>query len=138
MGETGRVKPVICPTTEAKYFCADGWTGICPTGADLPVGYWISARWIGRIRSAIPPYGLCQSSSPSPPTRTNSRALCVTILKPRRKAQAAGHRLLLAYPGYSGLHVIAPPHGHLRARTARRRSYSKASAWLPVRAAQGW
>src|SRR6266702_4965641 len=38
MGETGRVKPVICPTTEAEYFCAKGWTGICPTGADLPVG----------------------------------------------------------------------------------------------------
>ena len=37
-------------------------------------------------------YGLCQSSSPSPPTRTNSRALCVTIFSPRRKAEAASSR----------------------------------------------
>ena len=37
-------------------------------------------------------YGPCQSSSPSPPTRINSRALCVTILSPRRNAQAASNR----------------------------------------------
>src|SRR6266702_5635185 len=28
-GETGVVKPVICPTTEAEYFCVRGWTGFC-------------------------------------------------------------------------------------------------------------
>jgi hypothetical protein len=37
-------------------------------------------------------YRLRQSSNPSPPTRMNSRALCVTILSPRRKAQAASSR----------------------------------------------
>ncbi|MEA2808131.1 MAG: hypothetical protein QOJ17_2272 [Rhodospirillaceae bacterium] len=26
-GETGGVKPLICPTTEAKYFSKGGWTG---------------------------------------------------------------------------------------------------------------
>jgi hypothetical protein len=26
-GETGRVMPLICPTTEAEYFCAQVWTG---------------------------------------------------------------------------------------------------------------
>jgi hypothetical protein len=27
MGETGRVMPLICATTEAEYFCRKGWTG---------------------------------------------------------------------------------------------------------------
>jgi hypothetical protein len=26
-GETRRLTSLICPTTEAKYFCAEGWTG---------------------------------------------------------------------------------------------------------------
>jgi hypothetical protein len=29
---------LICPTGEAEYFCKRGWTLICPTGGDLPVG----------------------------------------------------------------------------------------------------
>ena len=33
-GETGGIKPVICPTTKAEYFCREHWTAF----ADLPVG----------------------------------------------------------------------------------------------------
>ena len=37
---------MICPTTEGEYFCAKGWTGFCPTGADLPVGCLVG--WVER------------------------------------------------------------------------------------------
>jgi hypothetical protein len=35
LGETGEVKPLICPTTEAEYFSADRLTYI---RGDLPAG----------------------------------------------------------------------------------------------------
>jgi hypothetical protein len=39
---------LICPTTEAEYFCERGWTQHL---ADLPVGY--------RIRYILPPISFC-------------------------------------------------------------------------------
>src|SRR5258708_15679161 len=40
-GETGGEKPLICPTRQAEYFCARGWTEI----TDLPVGQFFCTHF---------------------------------------------------------------------------------------------
>jgi hypothetical protein len=43
---------MICPTSKVEYFLKEGWTLICPTGGDLPVGQngiFLARDWTGQI-----------------------------------------------------------------------------------------